>query len=67
MGPLTLWPALSPGGPLEYLQVCLHVVLWAELGEPTGRAGGRGVADGVLGEPEHRLTEQSKTECLVSR
>ena len=41
MGPLLLWPALPLGGPLEDLQECLDVVLWAELGEPAGRGGDR--------------------------
>ena len=41
MGPLILRPALPLGRPLEHLQVGLHVVIWAELGEAAGQCGGQ--------------------------
>jgi hypothetical protein len=64
--PLVLRPLLPSGRPLEYLQVRLHVVVRSELGEAAGWRGCRSLAPRLLGEPYHRLPEQSEALRGVS-
>ena len=58
--PLLLWPAFPLCGPLEDLEVSLHIVVRSQLSEAAGRGGGRRSADGVLGKPQHSLAEQGE-------
>ena len=53
-------PAFPLCGPLEDLEVSLHVVFRSQLREAAGRGGGRRSADGVLSKPQHSLAEQGE-------
>jgi hypothetical protein len=58
--PLLLWPAFPLCGPLEDLEVSLHVVFRSQLREAAGRGGGRRSTDGVLGQPQNSFAEQGE-------